>query len=192
MLGLLQRPKDMIFRILLSVSAFVVLSFAQTHAEEITLYSHRHYEADKALYKQFTEETGIEVNVVRAGADELIERLKAEGENSPADVLITVDAGRLERAKVANLLQPIDSAMLTERIPENYRDRDNQWFGVSMRARILAYSPDRVDASELGSYEDLADPKWRGRLLSRSSMNIYNLSLMASIIAEHGADAARD
>lgn len=180
------------FKYFLAITGLVFGFSSRANAEEITIYTHRHYEADNALYAQFTEETGIKINVVRAGADELIERLKAEGKNSPADLLITVDAGRLERAKRANLLKTVESNILSERIPAIYRDKDNQWFGVSMRARILAYAPSRVKSSELGDYEDLADPKWRGRILSRSSMNIYNLSLMASIIAEHGMPVAKD
>ena len=151
--------ESMISRTLSCIAVLVCIAFTSIQAEEITIYSHRHYEADKALYTHFTEQTGVEVNLVRAGADELIERLKAEGDNSPADILITVDAGRLERAKSAGLLKSVESAILEERIPANYRDRDMQWFGVSTRARVFAYAPDRVDASELNNYEDLANPE---------------------------------
>ena len=175
--------------LLASVVLFSLNTF--TSADEINLYSHRHYEYDKVLFDKFSKETGIKVNVVKAGADELIERLKAEGDNSKADLLMTVDAGRLQRAKAAGLLRPVESKLLSERIPAAYRDSEGTWFGVSMRARILAYAKERVEPGELKSYEDLADPKWRGRIIVRSSSNIYNQSLMASIIAEHGVHDAR-
>ena len=160
-------------------------------AETLTLYSHRHYQSDSELFERFTEKTGIEVKVVKASADELIERLKAEGENSPADILIAADAGRLQRAKAAGVLQPLSSEILFERIPAAYRDPDNTWFGFTLRARVFAYAADRVDASELGSYEDLANKNWRGRLLIRSSANIYNQSLLASMLAHHGEEKAQ-
>ncbi len=160
-------------------------------AEEITLFSHRHYEADDALYAQFTEKTGIKVNVVKASADELIERLKAEAETTKADVFMTADAGRLVRAKAEGVLQPANSTQLDERIPSQFRDPEGQWFGLTQRARILAYAPDRVKDGELTTYEDLADLKWRGRILARSSSNIYNQSLLASMIAAHGEEKAK-
>ena len=169
----------------------LVLAAAAVAEEAITLYSHRHYESDQELFQRFTDETGIEVKVVKASADELVERLKAEGDNSPADILVAADAGRLQRAKAAGLLQPIESEALVRRIPASYRDPDNTWFGFALRARVLAYAPDRVDASELSSYEALADPQWRGRLLVRSSPNIYNQSLLASIIAARGEEEAQ-
>ena len=183
---------SMNFKQIFCLLAACVASATTLSAESITLYSHRHYDADKILFAQFTEKTGIEINVVKAGADELIERLKAEGENTQADLLFTVDAGRLQRAKAAGVLKTVDSEFLSDRIPAAYRDVDDQWFGVAVRARIFAYAPDRVKASELSTYEDLSDSKWRGRLVARSSMNIYNLSLMASVIAEYGVDVARD
>lgn len=161
-----------------------------TQANEVTLYSHRHYESDDALFSKFTEKTGITVNVVKASADELIERLMAEGDNTKADILMTADAGRLERAKSAGVLQPIDSPQLQDRIPAHLRDPEGQWFGFTQRARILAYAKDRLKPEELSTYEDLADPKWKGRLLARSSSNIYNQSLLASIIATNGEDEA--
>lgn len=157
---------------------------------EITVYSHRHYAADEELFDRFSEQTGIEVNVVKAGADELIERLIAEGDNSPADVLITADAGRLQRAKSAGLLQPIESEELEKHIPSSLRDPDRTWFGFTLRARVLAYAEDRVSPGELNSYEDIADDRWKGRILVRSSSSIYNQSLLASIIAAKGEEAA--
>lgn len=159
--------------------------------EEINLYSHRHYDVDQVLYDQFFEETGIRVNVVKAGADELIERLKNEGPNSPADVLLTVDAGRLFKARNMDLLQAVSSEELNGAVPVHLRDPDGYWFGLTKRARVIAYHKDRVDPSELSTYEDLTDPKWKGRIVVRSSSNIYNQSLMASLIAADGAEAAR-
>lgn len=158
---------------------------------EVNVYSHRHYEADQELFDAFTRETGIEVNVVSASADELITRLETEGVNSPADVLITVDAGRLHRAKERNLLQPTDSEILEANVPAELRDPEGYWFGMTQRGRIIAFAKDRVSADELSSYEALTDPKWRGRILVRSSENIYNVSLLASLIAANGEDAAR-
>jgi len=155
-------------------------AFAQ---EKVNLYTHRHYEADQVLFKKFTADTGIEVNVVKAGAQALIERLKSEGAASPADLLVTADAGNLVRAKAAGLLQAVESDVLTASIPETLRDTDGQWFGLTRRARIIAYAKERVQPSELSTYEALANAEWRGRILCRSSSNIYNQSLLASIIA---------
>jgi iron(III) transport system substrate-binding protein len=157
---------------------------------EVNLYSHRHYDVDQKLYDQFYIETGIKVNVIKAGADELLERIKNEGPNSPADILLTVDAGRLYKAQSLGLLQPISSAVLTESIPSHLRHPEGYWFGLTKRARVIAYHKDRVDPAELSTYEELTDSKWEGRIAVRSSSNIYNQSLMASIIAAHGKDAA--
>jgi len=156
----------------------------------VNVYSHRHYDTDQQLFDRFTELTGIRVNVVSASADELITRLEAEGARSPADVLITVDAGRLHRAKERGLLQPVSSPVLEGNIPSHLRDPEGFWFGLTQRARILAYARDRVRPEELSTYEELADPRWRGRVLTRSSENIYNISLMASVIAHAGVEAA--
>ena len=158
---------------------------------EVNVYSHRHYATDKQLFKLFTEKTGIKVNVVKADADQLIKRLEIEGSNSPADVLITVDAGRLYRAKEKGLLQPIVSEVLNQSIPSHLRDPAGHWFGLTTRARVIVYSKKRVDPSELDTYEDLTSAKWKGRVLVRSSHNIYNESLLASIVASEGADIAR-
>ena len=152
----------------------------------LTLYTHRHYPEDEALFAKFTERTGIKVKAVKSGADQLMERLKQEGENSPADILMTADAGRLHRAKAAGLLQPTQSDSLTRRIPGPLRDPEGYWYGITSRARVIAYAKARVRPSELSTYEDLADERWRGRILVRSSSNIYNQSLLASIIAAHG------
>ncbi|HSM80099.1 MAG TPA: Fe(3+) ABC transporter substrate-binding protein [Nodosilinea sp.] len=153
----------------------------------VNLYSSRHYDTDDQLYDGFREATGIRVNVVEAEADQLIERIKSEGQNSPADILMTVDAGRLWRAEQEDMFQPVTSSVLSEAIPENLRHPDGLWFGLTQRARVLFYNKETVDPAELSTYEDLADPKWRGRILVRSSTNIYNQSLVGSMIAAHGA-----
>jgi iron(III) transport system substrate-binding protein len=156
----------------------------------VNVYSHRHYDTDRQLFEQFTGETGIRVNVVTGSADELIARLQTEGASSPADVLITVDAGRLYRARERGLLQPVESAVLTANVPAHYRDPDGYWFGLTSRARVLVYAVDRVQPWELRDYETLMQPSWRGRVLVRSSENVYNQSLMASLVASSGEDAA--
>jgi len=156
----------------------------------VNVYSHRHYDTDQALFDRFTEQTGIRVNVVSASADELMARLEREGSASPADLLITVDAGRLHRAKERGLLQPVQSRELDLAVPENLRDTERYWYALTIRARILAYALDRVDPAELSTYENLTDEKWRGRILVRSSENIYNVSHLASIIAAHGPEVA--
>ena len=158
----------------------------------IHVYSHRHYEADQRLYERFTEETGIEVQVVEAGADELIQRLAAEGESSPADVLMTVDAGRLFRAKDTGLLQPVESEVLSDNIPVHLRDEDRHWFGLTKRARIIAHHADRVSPDDLSTYQALAEERWDDRIAVRSSSNIYNISLMSAAIAHYGEEAARE
>lgn len=157
---------------------------------EVNLYSSRHYDTDERLYSDFEKATGIRVNRIEANADELIERLKAEGANSPADVLITVDAGRIWRAADAGLLSPVDSQVLEERIPAELQDPDNLWFGFSRRARIIFYSKDRVKEPPQ-TYDDLADPKYKGMICIRSSSAIYNLSLLAARIAEEGPEKAK-
>lgn len=158
--------------------------------EVVNVYTHRHYEADQKLFDMFTEATGIKVNVVSASADELIQKLELEGANSPADVLITVDAGRLHRAESKGLLQAINSEVLNTNIPAKFRDAEGFWFGLTYRARILAYSTERVNPEELSTYEALTEAQWKGRILTRSSENIYNQSLLASIIAHHGKEGA--
>ncbi len=159
--------------------------------ESLTLYTHRHYEADQALIAQFTEETGIEVNVVNASADELILKMENEGEQSPADVLITVDAGRLERAKEKGLFQSVSSPVLEANIPSYLREQGNQWFGFTKRARLIAYDKERGLPDGVATYADLASPEMAGKVLIRSSGNIYNQSLMAGIIANLGQEDAK-
>ena len=162
-----------------------------TKSQVVNVYTHRHYEPDQNIFKMFEEKTGIKVKVINASADELIQKMKMEGEQSPADVLITVDAGRLSRAKDEGLLQSIVSEILEKSIPAHLQDVDNQWFGLTKRARIIAYAKDRVKPEDLSTYEDLVNKKWKGKILVRSSSNIYNQSLMASIIANDGEEAAK-
>ena len=160
-------------------------------AGELNLYSSRHYDTDERLYSDFTDLTGIKINRIEGNADELIQRMKAEGANSPADILLTVDTSRLERAKDAGVLQSIDSAVLESRIPESLQDSDNQWFGFSQRARIVFY--DKADVTEPPmTYLDLADPKYSGMVCHRSSSNVYSQTLLSSIIENHGEEAAKE
>ena len=159
---------------------------------QVNIYSSRHYNTDDELYDNFTEQTGIEVNLIEGKADELIERIKSEGENSPADILITVDAGRLWRAAEAGIFASVESEILEAKIPENLQDPNNQWFGFSKRARVIIYNRDRVNPEELSTYEDLADPKWKERFIVRSSGNIYNQSLVAGMIEEKGEAATAE
>ena len=176
---------------LLGFSLFASGQSEQKGGESIVnLYSHRHYDVDQELYDRFYSQTGIKVNVVKAGADELIERLKNEGKNSPADVLLTVDAGRLFKARDLGLLQPVKSEVLDNSVPVHLRDPEGFWFGLTKRARVIAYHTDRVSPEDLSTYEDLTAPEWKGRIVVRSSSNIYNQSLMASLIAANGEEAA--
>lgn len=169
--------------------AFATQSPAQA-AGEVNLYSSRHYETDSELYKVFTKETGIRVNVIQAGGSDLIQRLQREGRNSPADVFLTEDAGVIGRAELANLLQPVKSNVLEAAIPANLREPEGYWFGFTQRARVVMYHKDRVKPSDLSTYEDLANPKWKGKLLIRSSNNAYNQSLVASIMHVDGIEKA--
>jgi len=162
---------------------------APTEAGEVNIYSSRHYDTDDALYDRFTAETGIEVNLIEGDADELIERIKNEGANSPADILMTVDAGRLWRAEQEGLFQPIESDALESSVPENLQHPDNLWFGLTKRARIIVYNTDAVDPSQLSTYEALAEPEWQGRVCIRSSSNIYNQSLLGSMVESKGLEA---
>lgn len=158
---------------------------------EVNLYTNRHYDTDEELLEQFEEETGIKVNVLKGGSDELIERIVREGEDTQADLLITADAGRLHRAKSKGLLQTIDSETVLDNIPANLRDQDNQWVGLTVRGRVIVYAKDRVNPSEISTYGDLVNDKWEDKILVRSSSNIYNQSLLASLIAIHGEEAAK-
>lgn len=157
---------------------------------EVNLYSSRHYDTDLALYDEFTAKTGIKINRIEANADALIERIQAEGEFSPADILITVDAGRLWRAENAGVFSPVQSDVLDARVPENLRHPDGLWFGLSTRARVIIYNKAAGRPEPLSDYQDLPDPALKGTVCIRSSSNIYNISLMASLVSHLGAEAA--
>jgi iron(III) transport system substrate-binding protein len=157
---------------------------AAAAAEEVNIYSYRQPQLIDPLLKAFTDKTGIRTNVVYAAAG-LNERLAAEGRNSPADLLLTVDAGLLSQAKDAGLTQAVQSDVLTKAIPAPYRDPDNQWFGLTMRSRVVYASRERVKQDSI-TYEELADPKWKGRFCVRSGQHVYNTSLIATMIAHKG------
>lgn len=158
----------------------------------VNVYTARHYEADEQVYKDFTEDTGIKVNVVKGEAEELIERLKREGESTEADLFITVDGGVLAHAKDNDILQPVESDVISENVPENMRDKENNWIGMATRARVIVYSKDRVSPDQLSTYEDLTSDKWKGKVLARSSTSLYNQSLLASFIELNGEKAAEE
>lgn len=175
-------------RLSLLIALFCIFSMQALSATEVNVYSARKEALIKPLLDQFSQQTDISVNLVTGKADALLARLRSEGSRSPADVLITVDAGRLHRAKSADLLQIVESGVLQNAIPAQYRDVDNMWFGLSIRARPIMYAKDRVQPTELSTYEDLVDVKWRNRICVRSSNNIYNQSLVASMIAAIGVE----
>jgi iron(III) transport system substrate-binding protein len=168
------------------IAAALAAAPAVAQDKVLNLYSSRHYQTDEALYAGFTKQTGIRINRIEAGEDALIERIRNEGTRSPADVLVTVDAGRLWRAEQLGFFQPVKSPVLEARIPASYREPNGLWFGFSLRARLIAYNKAKVKPDELPGYESLADPKWKGRVCMRSSTNIYNLSLMGALIDHLG------
>jgi iron(III) transport system substrate-binding protein len=159
-------------------------------SDEINLYSQRHYKVDEKQYETFEKETGIKVNVVKANADELIERLKNEGKNSPADLFITVDAGKLQKAKDLDLLQKISSPIINQNVDIDLKDVNGYWIPITYRARIIVYSKERVNVGELSTYANLTNEKWRNKVLVRSSSNAYNQALLSSIVANRGEEAA--
>ena len=178
---------DMTKRLGLALLAALLLSDAALGQEKVlNLYSSRHYQTDEALYTEFTRKTGIRIQRIEAPEDALIERLKNEGASSPADVLVTVDAGRLWRAEQAGLFDAVKSAELDRRIPANLRHPEGLWFGFSTRARVIVFNRDKVKPGEVRGYADLAAPKWKGNVCMRSSSNIYNLSLAAAFVARQG------
>ncbi|EHP38851.1 ABC transporter periplasmic protein [Cupriavidus basilensis OR16] len=172
-----------------ALAALAVLALplgASAQEKVLNLYTARHYQTDEALYANFTKQTGIKINRIEGQEDPLLERIRSEGANSPADVFITVDIGRLWRAQQAGVFAPLKSSVLESRIPANYRDPNGDWFGFSARARVIAYNKAAVKPGDIKTYEDLADPKWKGKLCIRSSGHVYNLSLMSSLIAHDG------
>ena len=168
-------------------------AFAASESEKLlNLYSSRHYQTDDSLYANFTKQTGIRINRIEAGEDPLIERLKNEGTASPADVLVTVDAGRLWRAEQLGLFQPVKSKVLETRLPDHLRAANEQWFGFSARARVIVYNKASVNPADVQNYEDLANPKLKGKVCTRSGSHVYNLSLMSALIEHWGERKAED
>jgi iron(III) transport system substrate-binding protein len=162
-------------------------SFAQKK-QQINLYSSRHYNTDMKLYTDFEKQTGIKVNLVEGKGEELLQRIKSEGRNSPADIFLTADVGNIWQAQQAGIFTPVKSSTLNQRIPANLRDTvKNEWFGFSTRVRIIVYNKGKVNPSQLSTYEDLANPKWRGKLIMRTSTNIYNQALTAWLLGTRGA-----
>lgn len=176
---------------IVALTAFAISATSAVAEGELNLYSSRHYDTDERLYSDFTEATGITINRIEGKADELIARMQAEGANSPADILLTVDTSRLERAKNAGVLQAVDSDVLEARIPANLQDADNQWFGFSQRARIIFYDKTEV-TNPPATYVDLADPAYEGLVCHRSSSNVYSQTLLSAVIQNHGEEAAKE
>ena len=174
----------------LTAGGVAPLTVSTAQAKELNLYSSRHYDTDERLYSDFEKLTGIKINRIEDKASALIKRIKAEGANSPADVLLTVDAGRLWAADRDGLFQPMDSDAIEKAIPANLRHPDGHWVGFSQRARVIFYSKSRVSEPPK-TYEDLADPKYKGKICTRSSSNIYMLSLMSSILDRVGEEGAK-
>jgi iron(III) transport system substrate-binding protein len=183
-------------RVISVVAALMVtLAFQQGAMAQqpvLNLYSSRHYQTDEALYINFEKKTGIKINRIEGPEDPLLERMKSEGSRSPADVLITVDMGRLLKAQESGLFQPIQSAALERLIPAELRAGDGSWFGFSVRARPIYFAKSKVDAKQLPDFESLADPRWKGKICVRSGNHPYNISMMSSLIAAHGPAKAED
>ncbi len=171
-------------RVLTTIATVLCASLVQ--ADEVNIYSAREENLIKPILDIYSRETGVTVNLVTGGADELIQRLSLEGANSPADLLLTVDVGRLYRAKEAGVLQSVQSPLLDAEVPANYRDSEGYWYALSLRSRVIVYDKERVNPADLSTYADLADPKWRGKICVRSSSNIYNQSMVASMVSRNG------
>lgn len=176
--------------VLLATLAFALPALAD--GKVLNLYTARHYQTDEALYENFTKATGIAIRRIEGKEDEIIERIRQEGANSPADVLLTVDVGRLWRAQQAALLQPVQSEILASRIPPQLREPEGYWYGFSQRARVIFYSKARVPAGAINTYEDLVDARWRGKLCVRSGSHVYQLSLLGGLIAAIGEAKAEE
>lgn len=180
-----------IIMLLLTFFMYIAAPSPALAAEELNIYSSRHYSTDENLYNDFTKKTGITINRVDGKDDALIARLQQEGAQSPADLFITVDAGRLWRAQEADLFTPIQSEILDRAIPKNLKSPKGYWFGFSTRARVIIYNKKKIDEKALTTYADLTNPEWKGKVCVRSSGNIYNQSLLASMVEIYGKDAAK-
>ena len=178
-------------KISLLLSLFIIFSCAKD-SSELTVYTSRQPQLIEPIVEQFTNETGIKVNLLSGNAQELMERIDIEGEDSPADIFMTVDAGVLWQAAERDILAKIDSEILNENIPAHLRDSKNEWFGLSKRARTIVFSSDQFKDNDFSSYEDLADPKWKGKLCLRTSKKVYNRSLIASMIDVYGFDKSKE
>ncbi len=181
-----------VFGAVLIVLGYLSVDHEDAGPAEVNVYSSRHYDTDLAMDEEFTRATGIKVNRIEADADALIERIKSEGEFSPADVFVTVDAGRLWRAEQAGILAPVNSEVLEQRVPASLRHPEGLWYGLSTRARVIVYRKELGDLQPLATYADLADPAHRGQVCIRSSSNIYNISLLASLISRWGPERAEE
>ena len=172
---------------ILLISMFCMIAYAGTaFSQELVVYSARNEHLIKPVFERYKKETGVTIKYITDKAPVLLQRIKAEGSSTPADLLITVDAGNLWHAAKEGVLQSVESEVLAANIPSHLRDLDNRWFGLSLRARTIVYSTERVKSKELTTYEDLANPEWKGRLVLRTSKKVYNQSLVAMLIKEHG------
>ena len=178
-------------KISLLLSLFILVSCAHESSEELNIYTSRQPQLLEPIIETFYQETGIKVNLLSGNAQELMERIAIEGDESKADIFMTVDAGVLWQAAERDIFAEIDSDVLKNNIPEYLRDSNNLWFGLSKRARTIVYSSDQFSDSDFSTYEDLADPKWQGKLCLRTSKKVYNRSLMASMIDAYGFDQAK-
>ncbi len=168
------------------VTFLLLFSISGAFAQEVVVYSARKEHLIKPIFEAYTQNTGVKIRYLTAKAGALVERLKGEGPNTPADMFITVDAGNLWHAAEEGVLSPVTSETLEQNIPAHLRDPQNRWFGLSVRARTIVYNTKKLDPSELSTYEALGDLKWKGRLILRTSKKVYNQSLVASLIAEYG------
>ncbi|CAB1085551.1 ABC transporter substrate-binding protein [Alkalispirochaeta odontotermitis] len=174
--------------IILLTLTFVFTTVIAAFCEELVVYTARKEHLIRPLFESYTRQTGVNIKYITGKAPVLLQRLKAEGRNTPADLLITVDAGNLWHAASEGVLQPVDSKVLSRNIPGHLKDPGNRWFGLSVRARTIVYHTARVKPAELSTYENLANPQWKGRLILRTSKKVYNQSLVAMLITEHGID----
>ncbi|MCW4628570.1 Fe(3+) ABC transporter substrate-binding protein [Marinomonas sp. KJ51-3] len=190
--NVLEKPQEKKLRLhclgVVALMSSLLLSMGAQAKGEVNIYSARQESLIKPVLDTFSAENDVVVNLITGSADALLSRLKAEGDASPADIFITVDAGRLHRAKMAGVLQAINSDILNTNIPSHLRDSEGYWFGLSQRARVIFYNPEKVSVKDLSTYEDLANPRWKGRICVRSSANVYNQSLVASMLEADGRE----
>jgi len=179
-------------KISICASLFILVSCAYEPADELTIYTSRQPQLIEPIVEKFSLETGIKVNFLSGNAQELMERIDVEGDTSPADIFMTVDAGVLWQAAERDIFNSTNSKILEENIPSYLRDPENKWFGFSKRARTIVYSNDQFNDNDFSTYEDLADPKWKGKLCLRTSKKVYNRSLMASMIDAYGFEKAKE